>query len=226
MQWMVMLNKDGTKSICHSDLNDYLAHYGLPRRSGRYKWGSGKEPYQSLRVRRYQNSDGSLTKAGAKRYQYQRTLNDLDKKGTKTVAKYMKTEHRIYNDITKLKKQHQRYAGHPTERNNKRMEKTERKIDANFDKRDKMHKELEGYDSGIWKTTVAAVGSGYNVNGKTVHRNHDKSTYVYGTLFGMPGYISKQMYNQAEYAPRYNGQTPSSVAGYKWKVTRVKKKKK
>ena len=25
----------------------YLAHYGLPRRSGRYKWGSGKEPYQS-----------------------------------------------------------------------------------------------------------------------------------------------------------------------------------
>ena len=28
-------------------LNDHLEHYGLPRRSGRYKWGSGKEPYQS-----------------------------------------------------------------------------------------------------------------------------------------------------------------------------------
>ena len=28
--------------------NDHLAHYGLPRRSGRYKWGSGKDPYQSL----------------------------------------------------------------------------------------------------------------------------------------------------------------------------------
>ena len=27
--------------------NDHLAHYGLPRRSGRYKWGSGKDPYQS-----------------------------------------------------------------------------------------------------------------------------------------------------------------------------------
>ena len=25
----------------------YLAHYGMPRRSGRYPWGSGKEPYQS-----------------------------------------------------------------------------------------------------------------------------------------------------------------------------------
>lgn len=28
-------------------LNDHLAHYGMPRRSGRYKWGSGKDPYQS-----------------------------------------------------------------------------------------------------------------------------------------------------------------------------------
>ena len=27
--------------------NDHLEHYGLPRRSGRYKWGSGKDPYQS-----------------------------------------------------------------------------------------------------------------------------------------------------------------------------------
>nr|DAW68676.1 MAG TPA: RNA dependent RNA polymerase [Bacteriophage sp.] len=33
----------------HELLNDHLEHYGLPRRSGRYKWGSGKDPYQSLR---------------------------------------------------------------------------------------------------------------------------------------------------------------------------------
>ena len=25
--------------------NDELYHYGMPRRSGRYKWGSGKDPY-------------------------------------------------------------------------------------------------------------------------------------------------------------------------------------
>ena len=31
----------------HELLNDHLEHYGLPRRSGRYKWGSGKDPYQS-----------------------------------------------------------------------------------------------------------------------------------------------------------------------------------
>ena len=26
--------------------DDELMHYGMPRRSGRYPWGSGKEPYQ------------------------------------------------------------------------------------------------------------------------------------------------------------------------------------
>ena len=27
------------------DINE-LMHYGMPRRSGRYPWGSGKDPYQ------------------------------------------------------------------------------------------------------------------------------------------------------------------------------------
>lgn len=31
---------------------DYLAHYGVPRRSGRYKWGSGKKPFQGLLERK------------------------------------------------------------------------------------------------------------------------------------------------------------------------------
>lgn len=34
-------------------LNDHLEHIGMPRRSGRYKWGSGKDPYQSLERKRH-----------------------------------------------------------------------------------------------------------------------------------------------------------------------------
>lgn len=37
--------------IGSADMTDeeYLEHYGMPRRSGRYPWGSGKDPYQSSR---------------------------------------------------------------------------------------------------------------------------------------------------------------------------------
>ena len=35
------------RSILFPNLEcDYLAHYGMPRRSGRYPWGSGEDPYQ------------------------------------------------------------------------------------------------------------------------------------------------------------------------------------
>lgn len=30
------------------DNNDTLIHYGIPRRSGRFKFGSGKDPYQNV----------------------------------------------------------------------------------------------------------------------------------------------------------------------------------
>lgn len=40
-------NEDGTTTLVQSDMyGDHLEHYGLPRRSGRYKYGSGKDPYQ------------------------------------------------------------------------------------------------------------------------------------------------------------------------------------
>lgn len=44
--------------IRHVDDSEYLMHYGKPRRSGRYPWGSGEEPYRRLR----QNKSGEITK--------------------------------------------------------------------------------------------------------------------------------------------------------------------
>lgn len=37
---------DEIRSVLEDDEYDFLMHYGMPRRSGRYPWGSGKDPYQ------------------------------------------------------------------------------------------------------------------------------------------------------------------------------------
>ena len=46
---------------------DELYHYGVPRKSGRYPYGSGKEPYQDNPKKRRLNKDESAPKAISKR---------------------------------------------------------------------------------------------------------------------------------------------------------------
>lgn len=46
-----------------------LYHYGIPRKSGRYPYGSGKEPYQDDPKKRRLNKDESVPKATSKRPQ-------------------------------------------------------------------------------------------------------------------------------------------------------------
>ena len=68
----------------------YLAHYGLPRRSGRYKWGSGKEPYQSTGGKRTLKS----TAAAGERYIKSKLGSDkrAQKKAEKKAAKAREIE--------------------------------------------------------------------------------------------------------------------------------------
>ena len=47
--------------------SEELYHYGVPRKSGRYPYGSGKEPYQSNPQKRRLNKDESAPKATSKR---------------------------------------------------------------------------------------------------------------------------------------------------------------
>lgn len=46
---------------------DELYHYGVPRKSGRYPYGSGKEPYQDNPKKRRLNKDESVPKATSRR---------------------------------------------------------------------------------------------------------------------------------------------------------------
>lgn len=67
-------------------LNDHLAHYGLPRRSGRYKWGSGKDPYQSTGGKR------SFKKAASAGERYIKSKLGSSKRAQKKVAKAREKE--------------------------------------------------------------------------------------------------------------------------------------
>ena len=216
MAWMSIPNEDGTKTLVHSDLyDDYLAHHGIIGQ----KWG----------VRRYQNKDGSLTKVGAKRYQYQRTLNDLDKKTTKSIADYMRADRAIDTGITKTKKQHAKYGARSTKRNKNKMDKYDSQLDKNFEKRDKLGYKIDDYRSGIAKTAKAAESSGYKVTNRSVYRNHDKIARFmrgfptpYEYYLNAPELNIKDIYNDSVYGEKFNGQTPSRVHGHRWKVKRKK----
>lgn len=64
----------------------YLAHYGLPRRSGRYKWGSGKDPYQSTGGKR------TLVKAASAGERYIKSKFGSSKRAQKKAAKARERE--------------------------------------------------------------------------------------------------------------------------------------
>lgn len=50
--------KENVKMIIY---NSEIYHYGIPRRSGRYKWGSGKDPY-------HHGADGGVRKSKKEKY--------------------------------------------------------------------------------------------------------------------------------------------------------------
>ena len=71
MEWIVMSNENGTKSLVHADDEGaYLAHHGVKGQ----RWG----------VRRFQNPDGSLTEKGKRRMKTLQGKSDkLDAKKAK-----------------------------------------------------------------------------------------------------------------------------------------------
>ena len=83
-----------------------LIHYGMPRRSGRYPWGSGEDPYQ--RNRDFLGRVDELRKKGLSEKDIARELGFVDEKGNPSTGKlrleqrYAKDERRLY-DIQRAK---------------------------------------------------------------------------------------------------------------------------
>ena len=63
----------------------YLSHYGMPRRSGRYPWGSGKDPYQSALS--FRGAVAELRAQGLSEVEIARGMGILDAKGNPSTAR-------------------------------------------------------------------------------------------------------------------------------------------
>ena len=102
-------NKDGTISLVHSDLDgNHLEHYGLPRRSGRYKYGSGKDPYQhsGRRASRLESKSDRLA-SKMKKQTSQKTksrISNYERKASEAMAKRVKFKEK--EEAKRVKRDH------------------------------------------------------------------------------------------------------------------------
>jgi DNA-binding CsgD family transcriptional regulator len=75
---------------------DILMHYGMPRRSGRYPWGSGEDPYQ--RTRDFLGRIEEYQKQGLSEIEIAKAMNILDDKGRPSTGKLRTQKKLAIND--------------------------------------------------------------------------------------------------------------------------------
>lgn len=87
------------KAIMDNDDDFVIKHYGIKRRSGRYPWGSGKEPYQRGMdfLARYEG----LRKLGKTDVEIARELNMLNEKGEPSTG-ILRLEKKYCNDMRQI----------------------------------------------------------------------------------------------------------------------------
>ena len=73
-----------------SELVDELYHYGVKRRSGRYPWGSGKEPYQHSGD--FLSRVEELKRQGLKETEIARVMGFIDPKTGRTQSQKLRTQ--------------------------------------------------------------------------------------------------------------------------------------
>lgn len=78
---------------------NYLEHYGMPRRSGRYPWGSGEEPYQ--RGMDFLGRYETLKKQGMSDKDIAKELNMLNDKGEPSTG-ILRLEKKYASDMRKI----------------------------------------------------------------------------------------------------------------------------
>lgn len=64
-------------AIASLPCDEFIAHYGKPRRSGRFKWGSGDRPFQSLGIRGGRKKSSSKSAKAKEEPPKKKTLSEM-----------------------------------------------------------------------------------------------------------------------------------------------------
>jgi len=128
-----------------NDYRSYLEHHGIPG----MRWG----------VRRYQNSDGSLTNAGRKRYGDGIAKSSSERKAAKVQAKAAKRREKILNNPKLLKKHLNEYSDKEINDALKRFDQMQR-LEGASRSRSKAGKVKKALAATVG--TGALIVSGYN----------------------------------------------------------------
>lgn len=190
-----------------SGYEDELYHHGVKG----IKWG----------VRRYQNKDGSYTAAGKNRSRrsYQRSLNKLDKKSAKEMAKAMKYSKSMDTADSKLQKRIDKNPETNSKRElNKRKNLENKRGNAAYKGAKHLDRNIK-IESDTRKLIEKSQNKGYTVNSKEVRRNGEMGrTVAQNYLAGIVGSRAINDVRYEYYSREFDGQAPWAVRGKKYKV--------
>lgn len=91
----------------YTDFSSIICHYGTPRHSGRYPWGSGEDPYQSIsRGSLSKNKKKQLIKKAKTRQEEQKRKDAEETKKPKSLSEMSEDEIRQAISRLQLEKQY------------------------------------------------------------------------------------------------------------------------
>lgn len=170
----------------------YLAHHGIKGQ----KWG----------IRRYQNPDGSLTAAGAKRYNAATIGRELNK-----------NERHMATDKTRLAVARMKREKAYNRENDRKVEKYDKKIE-------KYEARVKDGEKRAKELISVASKKGYSVSSKEVTRIGNKGkTFAAAYFGGIPGLAVKSIIDYkrvSDYGSKYGSEVGGIVRGNKYRVNR------